>query len=47
LWWKRRRRDWRLWFLLSARRWVDGGVYVVVVHVCAEVVATENTVERD
>jgi hypothetical protein len=47
LWWKRRRRDWRLWFLLSARRWVDGGVEFVVVHVCAEVVATENTVERD
>jgi len=47
LWWKRRRRDWRLWFLLSARRWVNGGVYVVVVHGCAEVVAIENTVERD
>jgi hypothetical protein len=32
---------------LSTRRWVNGGVYVVVIHGCAEVVATENMVERD
>ena len=46
LWWKRRRRDWRLWFLLSARRWVDRGVCVVLFS-CAKIVAAENTVERD
>ena len=34
-------------FLLSTRRWVNGGVYVVVIHGCAEVVATKNMVERD
>jgi hypothetical protein len=32
---------------LSTRRWVNGGVYVVVIHGCAEVVATKNMVERD
>ena len=45
LWWKRRR-DWRLWLLLSARRWVDRGVFVVLFS-CAKVVAAENTVERE
>ena len=47
LWWKKRRRDWQWSFLLSTRRWVNGGVYVVVIHGCAEVVATKNMVERD
>jgi hypothetical protein len=34
LWWKMRRKDWWLWFLLWARRWVDRGVSVVVVQLC-------------
>jgi len=46
LWWKMRRRDWWLWFLLWARRWVDRG-FVLWSFNCAKVVAAENTVERD